>query len=155
MDHFKDVRIRKFTMDDRDMVVGFFDQMGGETRAFFDRGSANKKNALKLFDGNNENKIDFAALEDDKMVGYVFLWDTDKSIPWLGIAVAEEWKGRKLGRKLISYAIAYCREKEKGGILLTTHLANLRGQGLYSRMGFEYLGTHTTGEMLYLYRFDR
>lgn len=42
----------------------------------------------------------------------------------------------------------------KGGILLTTHVSNLRGQGLYERSGYERMGMHSSGEILYLLRFN-
>jgi len=53
----------------------------------------------------------------------------------------------------MAHAEAHARELGKGGILLTTHIANLRGQGLYEGCGYEYLGVHTSGERLYLKRF--
>ena len=71
-----------------------------------------------------------------------------------GIAVAEDWKGRHLGRELMARAEKHALENGKGGILLTTHTANLRGQGLYERSGYERLGVHTSGEFLYLRRFS-
>ena len=37
-----------------------------------------------------------------------------------------------------------------GGIVLTTAQNNFRGQGLYSRMGYEKIGTYLDGEILYL-----
>ena len=94
------------------------------------------------------------ALDGDRMAGYLFLWDLNKSVPWLGIAVAEAYKGKHLGRILMQTAKEYAMAQGKGGILLTTHVANLRGQGLYERSGYERLGIHTSGEILYLLRFD-
>ena len=147
-----EITIKKFTMDDKAKVNAFFDQMGAETRAFFDRGDGNRNNALKFFDGTAKNTDYFMAEYNGEMVGYLFLWDMDKSVPWLGIAVSEGLKGLGLGRKLMLYSIDYAREHLKGGILLTTHIANMRGQALYERVGFERMGIHTTGEILYLIR---
>lgn len=145
--------IRKFRPSDRDMVNAFFDQMGGETRAMFDRNSGNRKDAMKYFDGMDKNTIRWMAVDEGRMVGYVFLWDLDKSIPWLGIAVADDLKGKHFGRQLMQHAYYYSIENDKGGILLTTHVANVRGQGLYAHMGYEKLGMHSNGEILYLKRF--
>ncbi len=149
------VRIRCFEQDDRERVKAFFDQMGGETRAFFDRNSGNSSNALNFFEGKDQEVIRWMALYQGRMVGYLFLWDLDKLIPWLGIAVAEDCKGMHLGRRLMQTARDYAMSQGKGGILLTTHLANLRGQGLYERSGYERMGIHTSGEILYLLRFER
>ena len=149
----EDILIREFTMDDRAKVEAFFDQMGGETRAFFDRGGGNRSTALKFFDGTAHNTVYFLAEQSGEMVGYLFLWDMDRSVIWLGIAVREGFKGKGLGRKLMNYSIEYARSQSKGGILLTTHIANMRGQALYEGVGFERLGVHVSGEILYLIRF--
>jgi len=45
------------------------------------------------------------------------------------------------------------KDMEGNGLLLTTHLANIRAQALYARMGFERIGTSNSGEALYLRRF--
>lgn len=69
--------------------------------------------------------------------------------------MADDYKGKNLGRKLMKKAEDYAISMNKGGILLTTHVANLRGQGLYERMGYEKMGMHKSGEILYLLRFDK
>jgi len=150
--------IRPFNKQtDRPLVEAFFAQMGGESRGFFNRGRGNERNTLAFFTpeaGVGYPNVEYFMAEDDgRMAGYVFLWDLDRAVPWLGIAVAEDWKGRHLGRDLMAYAEEYARGLGKGGILLTTHAANLRGQGLYEGCGYEFLGMHTSEERLYLRRF--
>ena len=140
-------------MDDRVMVGNFFDQMGAETRAFFNRGDANRKTTMKFFDNTAENTHFFLAEYEGKMLGYLFLWDMHKGVPWLGIAVHEGFKGKGIGRKLMNFAAEHARKHQKGGILLTTHIANMRGQSLYEGVGYERLGLHgSSGEFLYLLR---
>ena len=75
-------------------------------------------------------------------------------MPWLGIGVSEAYKGKGMGGKLMEYIIGYARERGMGGILLTTHMANIRAQALYRRFGYAYLGTHTNGDQLYLLTFE-
>ena len=150
--------IREFDKkQDHQRVEDFFAQMGGESRGFFNRGGGNEKTALSFFDDcppdEIKNTVYFMALDGERMAGYLFLWDTDKSIPWLGVAVAEDWKGRHLGRDLMKHADQYAMEHDKGGILLATSQANLRGQGLYMRYGYEHIGLHTSGELLFLKRY--
>lgn len=152
MEH-TNVVIRPFAAGDRVLVEAFFDQMGGESRAFFNRDDGNLLTALRFFDAAPQDTVYFLAEADGRMVGYVFLWDMNKGVPWLGIAVAEDWKGRHLGRQLLEHAHQYARSLNKGGVLLTTGVANIRGQGLYERMGYERLGTHTSGEYQYIIRF--
>ena len=137
-------------------VKDFFDNMGGESRGFFNRGGGNGQNALRFFDPNdkiNEEYAFFMALDGEKMAGYVFLWDISKSVVWLGVAVSDDWKGRHLGRDLMACAEEYARSKNKGGIMLTTSQGNVRGQGLYTRCGYELIGVHTSGELLFIKRF--
>lgn len=145
--------IRDFTMSDKALVEEFFDQMRGETRAFFNRGDCNRRTAMKFFDGIASNRKYCLAEYEGRMAGYVFLWDLNTMVPWLGIAVREELKGRHLGRRLIAHMTDYAKENGKGGIMLTTHIANATAQSLYERMGFRYMGMQSGSEALYFLRF--
>jgi len=154
--------MRKFLIDDRELVAEFFGQMNGESRAFFNRNDGNKNDALSYFDKNGEepDRVRFLSSVNDEngkeiMTGYVFAWDMNVFVPTLGIAVREEYKGHGLGRLLIQHLIDYLKENKYGGVMLTTSIANIRGQSLYSRMGFMHIGTHVSGEMLYLLNFEK
>ena len=148
-------QIRLIEQDDRARVTRFFEQMAPDSRAFFNRNNGNYNWIMRYFNGTDTQAMRrWIAVEGDDMVGYVFLWDTDTMIPWLGIAVAERWRGKHFGETLIGTAEAWCREQNKGGILLTTHMANVRAQALYTRCGFEQLGVHgQSNELLFLKRF--
>lgn len=151
--------IRPFEKSDAPLVQAFFDGMGGESRAFFNRGHGNERWAMSFFSDDpadierNRYILRWMALEDGEMIGYVFLWELDKAVPWLGIAVSDRLKGRGLGKTLLAHARAYAEGEGKGGILLTTHTANLRGQSLYEGQEYQRMGMHTSGEILYLLRF--
>jgi len=150
----KDMVIRPFAPEDRQLVVDFFAQMGGESRAFFNRSNGNFRCAMSFFDGDPGDRVFWMAESEGRMVGYLFLYGTAKRVPWLGIAISEACKGQGLGKKLMAHARAYALEQGKGGLLLTTHVANLRGQGLYEGSGYQRMGIHTSGEVLYLLNFD-
>lgn len=141
---------RPLTQDDRVLIDAFFDQMGGESRAFFNRGDGNRKTAHDYIEGRRPDSEYYVLEKDNKVIGLVFLWEVDKGVPTLGIAVHEAYKGLGLGRFLITRMIDRAKALNRGGIQLTTGIANIRGQSLYSRMGFEFLGTHKTGEFMYL-----
>lgn len=147
------ILIREFSPNDAQLVSDFFDQMGGETRAFFNRNDCNRKAVQSYFSGTVINTVHFLAEFEGKMVGYLFFWDINTRIPWIGIAVHEQFKGIKLGKKLMEFAIDYALKQNKGGILLTTHVANIRGQALYERFGFINMGQYKGSEFLYLLRF--
>lgn len=154
--------IRAFSAGDKELVNEFFDQMGGESRAFFNRGDGNRNFAMAFFDKNGEDPGAIRFLSSAKdgfgketMTGYVFAWDMDLCVPTLGIAVSEQYKGKGLGRRLIGHLTDHLKKNGYGGVMLTTAIANIRGQSLYTYMGFKYLGTHTSGEMLYLLTFKK
>ena len=152
------VTIRPMTAADRQLAEDFFAQMGGESRAFFNRNDGNYRGLMNCFETPNPARRDFAAViptpdGGERMIGLVFLWALDTMPPWLGIAVAEDFKGKHLGRKLMAYAENYCHRLGKGGIFLTTAVANIRGQGLYTRSGYTRLGMYHDGEILFFRNF--
>ena len=155
-------KIRVLGKKDLPMLLEFFDQMAGDTRAMFNRNDVNRIRAIKHFSGEpgeSGNEIHFAAtvIEPDgaeKMVGYVFMWDLDTKMPWLGIAVHENWKGHHLGRKLLAHLDDWAMPKGYGGLMLTSVPANVRAHSLYSRMGFEYFGVYPDSEFLYIKRYS-
>ena len=155
------VVIRQLKSEDLPLVMEFFDQMAGDTRAMFNRGDCNRIRAIEHLSCRNEdNQIHFAAIYKDengieKMVGYVFLWDTDTLIPWLGICIREDWKGHHLGRILLDFLDKYAVEQGYGGLMLTTVPANVRAHSLYTRMGFQYYGVYTDSEFLYIKRYPK
>ena len=153
-----DVVIRELKSGDMGLVLEFFDQMAGDTRAMFNRGDVNRVRVIRHFgnkQGTADGEIHFAAIVKDgngceKMVGYVFLWGIDTRIPWLGIAVREEWKGHQLGRRLLEYVDQWAIPRGYGGIKLTSVPANIRAHSLYVRMGYQYYGVYTDSEFLYI-----
>ena len=155
------VSIREIGHDDLGMVIEFFDQMAGDTRAMFNRGDVNRIRVIEHVNRKGDDgQVHFAATvksEDgaEKMVGYVFLWDVDKSIPWLGIAVREDWKGHHLGRRLLQHIDDWAKPRGYGGIMLTSVPANIRAHSLYARMGFEYFGVYPDSEFLFIKRYAR
>lgn len=158
MEHnIDELRIRLMKPEDRDRVVRFFSELGEEGSTFFNRHGGNERGTMEFFDGKRPDRIYWVAVADtsegEKVVGLSFIWDKDSQIPWFGIGITEEWKGRHLGRRLIATVRAHCESVGCGGILLTTAQDNLRGQRLYEHCGFERLGVHHSGEFLYLLRF--
>ena len=153
MNGIESLVIREILPQARPLVQAFFDQMGGESRAFVNRAGGNERRVMEYLEGKRPDEIHFMAQDEGRMVGLVFLYDAAALVPWLGIAVAEDYKGKHLGRRLIDRAHAQALAMGAGGVLLTTAVSNLRGQGLYERMGYERLGTHSSGEFLYIHRF--
>ena len=156
---FQDLIIRPMEMGDKEKVENFYDSMGFESCFFFNSLGANKKYTLRFFGDNpDKNSIHWLAIdtETNRMVGYVFLFHTNMKVVHFGIAIADDYKGKHLGRRLIDTTKKWCLENGKGGILLTTHPANIRGQMVYRRNGFVQIGTsNMDGEFLFLYNFPQ
>lgn len=150
--------MRELTPDDLPILLDFFGQMAGDTRAMFNRNDVNLIRATDFFAGRGaKDQAHFAAIAKqggtEIIAGYVFLWDLDTKIPWLGIAVRESWKGKHLGRILLNHADEYAASKGCGGIMLTSVPANIRAHSLYTRMGYEYCGNYPDGEFFFIKRF--
>ena len=149
-----DVVVREFRMDDKQLVTDFFDQMGGESRSFINRGESSRILSMKFFEGITEDRVMFLAEYEGRMVGFIFLFENNTSIPFFGIAVHDAYKGRRIGEKMIEHIKLYARAHGKGGLFLTVHPANVRAQALYERVGFKRMGVHHSGENLYVFRFE-
>ena len=150
----KKINIRDMKHGDEGLINEFFDNMGYESRAFFNRTDYNRKGALRYCNSPDPTRRYWIAEYDGKMAGYVFFMDYNTSIPCLGIAVRDDLQGLHLGTTLMTFAINHIKEVGKGGIQLTTVFANLRGQMLYEKMGFKCMGQYKNGqEFFYLYRF--
>ena len=145
---------RPVTADDEAIIGAFFDAMGGESRALFNRRDYNRNGVLKYCRRPDPTRRYFIAELDGRMAGYVFFLSFDTSIPELGLALCDDLQGQHLGRELVAFALDQAKSCGKGGLLLTTHVANLRGQALYEAMGFVCMGQCKNGtELFYLYRY--
>ena len=151
---FEDLEIREVKEGDEPLINEFFDAMGGESRALFNRRDFNRRGVLKFCSRPDKTRRYWLALLDGVMIGYVFFLDFNSSIPSLGIAIRDEYRGMHLGRGLIGFAKERIKETGKGGMQLTTHLANIRAQALYEAEGFTCMGQCKNGsELFYLFRF--
>lgn len=146
--------LRPVTANDEGAIGEFFDAMGGESRALFNRRGYNRNGVLKFCRHGDVTRRYWIAELDGRMAGYVFFLAFDTSVPELGLALRDDLQGQHLGRELVAFAIEEARACGKGGLLLTTHVANLRGQALYEAMGFVCMGQCKNGtELFYLYRY--
>lgn len=82
----------------------------------------------------------YVAMSGDTAAAYFFMWNIDKSVPLLGIGIADEWQDCKLGQKLMAILIQDARNLDKDGIELTTRLDNDRAFHVYQKLGFQYYG---------------
>lgn len=146
--------MREIVAEDENAINEFFDAMGAESRALFNRRGYNQRGVLKYCARPDKTRRYWIAETDGKMIGYVFFLDYNTSIPTLGLAVRDDLRGLHIGRELVSFAQSVAKDEGKGGIQLTTHVANLRAQTLYENMGFQCMGLCKNGtELFYLFRY--
>lgn len=151
------VVLRPMTAEDVGIVNEFFDAMGPESRAMFNRADYQRKWALRFCGQPDAKPVRryWLAEYDGKMAGFVFLYDWNTTIPGLGIGVRDDLKGMHLGDLLMEHASQAARSAGKGGIRLTTHVANLGGQMLYEKKGFHCMGqARDPLEVFYLLWFE-
>lgn len=151
------VVLRPMTAGDVGIVNEFFDAMGPESRAIFNRADYQRKWALRFCTNPNAKPVRryWLAEHEGRMAGFVFFFDWNTGIPGLGIGVRDDLKGLHLGSRLMDLAIGEARHAGKGGIRLTTHVANLRGQMLYEKKGFKCMGQASSAlEVFYLLCFE-
>ena len=148
--------VREITCDDTKKISDFFDKMGSESRSVFNRRDYNRRGVLKFIAKPDGTRRYYAAELDGEIAAYFFFLDYDSSIPELGIAVRDDLAGRGIGTHLISLAKDMAKSEGKGGIQLTTHVANLRAQTLYESAGFVCKGVCKNGtELFYLLNFRK
>lgn len=152
----KALTVREATADDEKIINDFFDRMGAESRSVFNRRDYNRRGILKSLTKEDKTRIYFLALLDGEVAGYFFFMDWHFSIPEMGIAVRDDLSGQGIGTHLVALAKDIATSADKGGIQLTTHVANLRAQTLYESAGFVCKGVCKNGtELFYLLSFKK
>ena len=145
---------RRMVPGDLAGVQSFFDDMGQESAAFFNVGRGNEKRVMEFFANDKKDHVFWVAETENVIVGLAFIWDIGSRVPWFGVAVRDGWQGRSIGSGIVRAVCELCREEGRGGILLRTAENNLRARALYEKCGFENIGLHPSGELLYLKRFS-
>lgn len=98
----------------------------------------------RLLDSESDDVIIAHSL-DGEPLGYlqqryfVSVWRPDHDAFIEDVFVLEAARGRRVGERLLEVAFARARERGVYRICLDTNENNLRGRGLYERVGFENL----------------
>lgn len=148
-----DFVLRELEPAARDAVSVFFSQLGEESASFFNVDHGNERRVLDWLDGRIPACRMWAAFEGGVIASLMFMWDLDTAVPWFGVAVRDDYQGRGLGSFMVKSAFRLAEELGCGGILLDTSDRNVKARRLYEKYGFIHIGTHPSGEMLYIKRF--
>lgn len=145
---------REMRMEDRERIQAFYDALGETSTAFFNVNHGNERRTMDFFTSPRPAHEYYLALAGETVAGHLFLWDTDTAVPWLGVGVRDDFQGKGVGSFLLRETFSLLQRRGYGGVLLRTAVRNLPAQGLYEKCGFLRLGTHPSGELLYLKRFS-
>lgn len=145
---------RPLHLSDRDEIRRFYADMGEESAAFFNVNRGNERRTMEFFENGKRDHRFFVAADGERIAGIAFVWDVDRALPWLGIAVRDDYQGRGVGTFLLSALIDLLRQHGYGGLILRTAKNNVAAQRLYEKTGFERVGEHPSGEFLYIKRFE-
>jgi ribosomal protein S18 acetylase RimI-like enzyme len=145
---------RPLRLSDRDEIQKFYADMGEESAAFFNVNRGNERRTMEFFENGKPDHRFFVAADGERIAGLVFVWDVDRALPWLGIAVRDDYQGRGVGAFLLNALFDLLRAHGYGGLILRTAKHNVGAQRLYEKTGFERVGEHPSGELLYIKRFE-
>lgn len=105
--------------------------------------AGNTLNSFRYFSSRTLSALDnhictFLFLDDSLPVCYGHL-DKEGDIVWLGIAVAEKYQGKGLGKIMLQTLLRYSRIKDIPIIYLTVDKNNLKARNLYEKHSFEFV----------------
>lgn len=119
--------IRSMTMDDVDAVYIV------EEDCFVDPWS---KESIKKELKNNLARYLVAQL-DDRIVGYVGVWFVVDEGHITNVAVHSDYRGKKIGDKLVKEMVELCKENNIVAMTLEVRSSNTVAQNLYRKYGFK------------------
>lgn len=147
--------IREIKMTDKEMMQLFFDGMSDRSVSFFNVNHGNEKRTMEFFETGKPDHRFFVATDEKEIIGLAFIWDISTSLPWFGIAVSDKYQGQGIGKMLIEDIFSVLQKENYGGLILRTSKENIPAQKLYEKCGFERMGTHPSGEYLYIKRWHK
>ncbi len=147
---------REMQPGDRAGMEAFYRGLGEQSSAFFNVNRGNERRTMDFFGPTpRPNHRYFVAECGGEIAGHLFVWDTDTAVPWLGVAVRDDFQGKGVGTFLLTSLFGLLQKEGYGGLLLRTAQNNTAAQQLYEKCGFTRLGMHPSGEILYLKRFAK
>lgn len=77
---------------------------------------------------------------DDKIVGYVGIWLILDEGHITNVAVHKDYRGQKIGDKLVQALVELCKENNILSMTLEVRVSNIVAQNLYKKYGFKMAG---------------
>lgn len=98
----------------------------------------NRDNYLEAV--NSDHAFIMVAADDDIIAGFAVFYLTPPESELPDIVVAESYRGKGLGKALLSQSIATLKVQGIDTIYLEVRVSNTPARTLYSRLGFEEIG---------------
>jgi ribosomal protein S18 acetylase RimI-like enzyme len=134
------VTIRKLARGDEEALRRFNDNLSERSRYDFMPHPYDDGTLKKVISRNERGEdISLVAQYGDEIIGYFFLWYARQPVVLLGICIAEDFQGARLGRKAMEMLIGICNDKGYEGIELSTAVDNHRAYALYEKVGFTFI----------------
>ena len=89
---------------------------------------------------NNDVARYLVAKIDDKVVGYVGIWFVMDEGHITNVAVHSDYRGKKIGDKLVQALVELCRNNNIISMTLEVRVSNIVAQNLYKKYGFKLAG---------------
>ncbi len=93
-----------------------------------------------IAESSNKTFLIYHAWHEGHIIGHFFLANMSRPVADLGIAVADDFHGKKLGNLFMTLLVAAGHFAGKDAIELTTNPQNHAGFHLYQKIGFVYVG---------------
>lgn len=136
----RELRVFRASLDHLDALVPLFD----DYRSFYEqkRDVEGARVFLEERMSTNESVV-FIALYAGTAVGFTQLFPSFSSVSmqrlWIlnDLYVVREWRGRRIGERLLEAASNLARTSGAKGVQLETAVVNVSAQRLYERYGYE------------------
>jgi GNAT superfamily N-acetyltransferase len=135
-----DIQFRNIKKQDIEKMVQMSNEIGYEVR--YEKFSERINELIK----NDSLSIIVAANEENKIIGWIqieicnFLF-LDKTCNILGIFIDKNYRGNKIGRKLIEKAEIWAKEKECLVLKICSDITRIDSHAFYEHMGFKLVKT--------------
>jgi len=156
--------IRRLVPADAEALTAFYNGLSAASKRSFRPLDETTTRAIcagvAAGDGSKHpTKYDLIALEDDRIIGWGFLWELDAEDPddgpVFGLAVADAYHGQGLGSQLMSQVIAWADAQSLPQVILIVVQDNAIAQHIYEQQGFVRYGECVGEDGLDYYRMRR
>ena len=137
------LRVHPVSAGDAGLLVRFFAALSESSRATFRPHPFTEEAAAEVVRAVEKGRTAafLAVTGDGEPVVYGFLSDLRLAKPTLGVAVADGWQDRGLGRGMVEHLVEVARRLGRRGVQLTVDDANVRAIRLYEAAGFREVRT--------------